>query len=89
MAYKVYHEHTYFFHEYATCILGTFWYILFYIKFPKEVAMANTYSIIQELLHQKVAYQVRLNLIPYDGSPEIMDREGENIFMSISVWISV
>lgn len=51
--------------------------------------MANTYSIIQELLHQKVAYQVRLNLIPYDGSPEIMDREGENIFMSISVWISV
>ena len=39
--------------------------------------MENTYSKIQELLHQKADYQARLNLIPYDGSPEIKDREGQ------------
>lgn len=39
--------------------------------------MENNYSKIQELLHQKADYQVRLNLIPYDGSPEIKDREGQ------------
>lgn len=39
--------------------------------------MENTYSRIQELLHQKADYQARLNLIPYDGSPEIKDREGQ------------
>ena len=39
--------------------------------------MENTYSWIQELLHQKADYQARLNLIPYDGSPEIKDREGQ------------
>lgn len=33
--------------------------------------MENTYSQIQELLHQKADYQARLNLIPYDGTPEI------------------
>lgn len=38
--------------------------------------MENTYSRIQELLHQKADFQARLNLIPYDGSPEIKDREG-------------
>lgn len=39
--------------------------------------MENTYSRIQELLHQKADYQARQNLIPYDGSPEIKDRDGQ------------
>ena len=39
--------------------------------------MENNYSKIQELLHQKADYQARLNLIPYDGTPEIKDREGQ------------
>ena len=39
--------------------------------------MENTYSKIQELLHQKADYQARLHLIPYDGTPEIKDRDGQ------------
>ena len=39
--------------------------------------MENTYSKIQELLHQKADYQARLNLIPYEGTPEIKDRDGQ------------
>lgn len=39
--------------------------------------MENNYSKIQGLLHQKADYQARLNLIPYDGSPEIKDRDGQ------------
>ncbi len=39
--------------------------------------MENNYSQIQELLHQKADFQARLNLIPYDGSPEVKDREGQ------------
>lgn len=39
--------------------------------------MDNAYSIIQELLHQKADYQARLNLIPYEGTPEVKDREGQ------------
>ena len=39
--------------------------------------MENTYSRIHELLHQKADYQARMNLIPYDGSPEIKDRDGQ------------
>lgn len=39
--------------------------------------MENTYSQIQELLHQKADYQARLNLIPYDGTPEIKERGGQ------------
>lgn len=39
--------------------------------------MENNYSKIQELLHQKADYQARLNLIPYEGTPEIKDREGQ------------
>lgn len=38
--------------------------------------MENTYSKIQELLHQKADCQARLNLLPYDGTPEIKDRDG-------------
>lgn len=39
--------------------------------------MDNTYSKIQELLHQKADYHARLNLIPYDGTPEVKDRDGQ------------
>lgn len=38
--------------------------------------MNNNYAQIQELLHQKADYQARLNLIPYDGTPEVKEREG-------------
>ena len=39
--------------------------------------MDNAYSRIQELLHQKADYHARLNLIPYDGTPEVKDRDGQ------------
>lgn len=42
----------------------------------KEDAMTNTYPQIQELLHQRADFQARLNLIPYEGSPEIKERDG-------------
>lgn len=38
--------------------------------------MNNNYPQIQELLHQRADFQARLNLIPYDGTPEVKDREG-------------
>lgn len=34
------------------------------------------YSEIQELLQQRADYQARLNLIPYDGNPEIKEKNG-------------
>ena len=39
--------------------------------------MNNNYPRIQELLHQKADFQARLNLLPYDGSPEIKERSGK------------
>lgn len=39
--------------------------------------MDNTYTQVQELLHQKADFQARLNLIPYDGSPEIKEIDGQ------------
>lgn len=39
--------------------------------------MENIYYKIQECLHKKADYQARLNLIPYDGTPEIKDRDGQ------------
>ncbi len=39
--------------------------------------MNNNYPQIQELLHQKADYQVRLNLLPYDGNPEIKENGGK------------
>lgn len=39
--------------------------------------MENNYPQIQELLHQRADLQVRLNLLPYDGSPEIKDQSGK------------
>lgn len=39
--------------------------------------MSNNYSEVQELLHQKSDFQARLNLLPYDGSPEVKERNGK------------
>lgn len=39
--------------------------------------MNNNFDTIQELLRQKADYQARLNLIAYDGTPEIKDRNGK------------
>lgn len=39
--------------------------------------MNNNYPQIQELLHQRADFQARLNLIPYDGSPEIKEFAGK------------
>ena len=35
--------------------------------------MKESFSIIQELLQERADYQARLNLIPYDGTPEIKE----------------
>lgn len=37
----------------------------------------NNYPQIQELLHQKADYQARLNLLPYDGTPEVKESGGK------------
>lgn len=42
-----------------------------------EAYMNNNYSQIRELLHQKADFQARLNLIPYDGSPEVKETDGK------------
>lgn len=39
--------------------------------------MSNNYEKIQALLQQKADYQARLNLLPYDGTPEIKERNGK------------
>ncbi len=39
--------------------------------------MNSNYPQIQELLHQRADFQARLNLIPYDGSPEIKEFAGK------------
>ena len=39
--------------------------------------MNNNYTQIQELLHQRADYQARLNLLPYDGSPEVKERDSK------------
>lgn len=38
--------------------------------------MEKNYLIIQELLRKRADYQARLNLLPYDGSPEIKEQSG-------------
>lgn len=38
--------------------------------------MDNDYFETQELLHQRADFQARLNLLPYDGSPEIKEQGG-------------
>ena len=44
--------------------------------FPNGDFMNNNFNEIQELLRQKADLQARLNLLPYDGTPEIKDRNG-------------
>lgn len=39
--------------------------------------MEQNYEDIQELLQQKADFQARLNLLPYDGTPEIKERDGK------------
>ncbi len=39
--------------------------------------MDNNYSEIRELLQQKADCQARLNLLPYDGTPEVKERSGK------------
>ena len=43
----------------------------------REINMDNQYLQIQTLLEQRAEINARLNLIPYDGSIEIKDRDGE------------
>jgi prophage maintenance system killer protein len=38
--------------------------------------MSANYSEVQELLQQRADYQARLNLMPYDGNPEIKEQSG-------------
>ena len=38
--------------------------------------MAANYAEIQELLQQRADIQARLNLMPYDGNPEIKEVNG-------------
>ncbi len=38
--------------------------------------MSANYSDIQELLQQRADIQARLNLMPYDGNPEIKEQSG-------------
>lgn len=44
--------------------------------------MDNDYVRMQELLHQRADFQARLNLLPYDGSPEIKEQR-ENKYLYI------
>ena len=39
--------------------------------------MESNVTKIQELLHRRAELQARLNLLPYDGSPEIKERDGK------------
>lgn len=38
--------------------------------------MAANYSEIQEPLQQRADYQARMNLLPYDGNPEVKEQNG-------------
>ena len=38
--------------------------------------MENNYAVIEELLTQKADYQARLKLLPYDGTPEVKELNG-------------
>ena len=48
--------------------------------------MENTYSKNSRAFAPKSGFQARLNLLPYDGTPEVKDRDGaKNISISVSV----
>ena len=44
--------------------------------------MENTVIQIQELLNRRAELQARLNLLPYDGTPEIKIISEKNTYMS-------
>ena len=46
--------------------------------------MGANYSEIQELLQQKADIQARLNLIPYDGNPELRNQMVQNTCICVS-----
>lgn len=48
--------------------------------FPKENSM-NSYTDIQELLHSRADLYARLNLLPYDGTPEVKGNGGKYLYM--------
>lgn len=43
--------------------------------------MNNNYSNIQELLHSRADLYARLNLLPYDGTPEVKENGGKYLYM--------
>lgn len=44
--------------------------------------MGESFDTIQRLLQERADYQARLNLIPYDGSPEIKEnKSGKYIYI--------
>ena len=45
--------------------------------------MENKLSIIQQLLQERADYMARLNLIPYDGSPEIKENSSGKQLLSV------
>ena len=47
------------------------------VPYKEELPVGNNYPEIRELLQQKADYQARLNLLPYDGSPEIKEQGGK------------
>ena len=47
------------------------------VPYKEDTPVGNNYPEIRELLQQKADYQARLNLLPYDGSPEIKEQGGK------------
>ena len=47
------------------------------VPYKEDTPMENNYPEIRELLQQKADYQAWLNLLPYDGSPEIKEQGGK------------
>ena len=52
------------------------------VPYKEDTPMENNYPEIRELLQQKADYQARLNLLPYDGSP---DGGRPSMWMSIPI----
>ena len=51
--------------------------------------MPVQYSEIQELLRSRADLHARLNLMPYDGTPEIKERgDKKRLFLRKSLWLN-
>ena len=53
----------------------------------------NSFDEIQSLLQEKADFQARINLIPYDGTPEVKENaSGKYLYISLtyltSLWYS-